>query len=95
MLLAIEDSTSLSYEHSVREELGLTSNHKKAKKRGYIVHSTMLMDAEKEKTLGLIAQDRWCRDPDSFGKRNRRTKTPYEDKESYKWEKIAMNYQGD
>ena len=45
------------------------------------------MDAEKEKTLGLIAQERWCRDADSFGKRNKRTKTSYEEKESYKWEK--------
>jgi stalled ribosome alternative rescue factor ArfA len=87
LLLAIEDTTSLSYTHSVREELGLTGNNKKAKKRGYIVHSTMLMDAEKEKTLGLIAQERWCRDVDTFGKRNKRTKTSYEEKESYKWEK--------
>lgn len=87
LLLAIEDSTSLSYEHSVREELGLTGNNKRAKKRGYIVHSTMLMDAEKEKTLGLIAQERWCRDVDSFGKRSKRTKTSYEEKESYKWER--------
>jgi hypothetical protein len=87
LLLAIEDSTSLSYEHSVREELGHTGNNKRAKKRGYIVHSTMLMDAEKEKTIGLIAQERWCRDVDSFGKRAERTKTHYEDKESYKWEK--------
>ena len=66
LLLAIEDSTSLSYEHSVREELGLTGNNSLAKKRGYIVHTTMLMDAENEKTLGLIAQKRWCRDTDSF-----------------------------
>lgn len=87
LLLAIEDSTSLSYKHSVREELGLTGNNKGAKKRGYIVHSTMLMDAEKEKTLGLIAQERWCREVDSFGKKAKRTKTHYEEKESYKWEK--------
>ena len=32
LLLAIEDSTSLSYEHSVREELGLTGNNSLAKK---------------------------------------------------------------
>ena len=87
LLLAIEDSTSLSYEHEVSNELGYTSNNAKAKKRGYMVHSTMLMDAEKEKTIGLIAQERWCRDAESFGKRNQRTKTRYEEKESYKWEK--------
>lgn len=87
LLLAIEDSTTLSYTHSACEELGFTGNNKRAKKKGYIVHSTMLIDAEKEKTLGLIAQERWCRDKDSFGKRTKRTKTHYEDKESYKWEK--------
>jgi len=90
LLLAIEDSTSLSYTHSVSEELGLTSNNKSAKKRGYIVHTTMLMDAEKEKTLGIIAQERWCRPVESFGKRNTRTKTAYEEKESYKWEKNSQ-----
>lgn len=90
LLLAIEDSTSLSYTHSVSEELGLTGNNKRAKKRGYIVHSTMLMDAEKEKTLGLITQERWCRPVESFGKRKTRTKTAYEEKESYKWEKNSQ-----
>ncbi|MBA2650715.1 MAG: IS4 family transposase [Tatlockia sp.] len=87
LLLAIEDSTSLSYTHSVGKELGLTSSNKRAKKRGYLVHSTMLMDAEKEKTVGLISQERWCRDEDSFGKKKERTKRPYEEKESFKWEK--------
>jgi hypothetical protein len=87
LLLALEDSTSLSYTHSVREELGLTGNNKRAKKRGYIVHSTMLMDAEKEKTIGLIAQERWCREAGSFGKKNERKTRAYEEKESYKWEK--------
>lgn len=90
LLRAIEDSTSLSYTHSVSAELGLTGNNKRARKRGYIVHSTMLLDAEKEKTLGLIAQERWCRPVDSFGKRNTRTKTAYEEKESYKWEKNSQ-----
>jgi hypothetical protein len=86
-LLAIEDSTSLSYSHTVSEHLGYTSNNIKAKKRGYMVHSTMLMDAKKEKTIGLIAQERWCRDASTFGKRSQRSSTPYEEKESYKWEK--------
>lgn len=87
LLLAIEDSTSLSYKHSVGKELGFTGNTKNTKKKGYIVHSTMLMDAEKEKTIGLITQERWCRDENSFGKKAERTKTHYEKKESYKWEK--------
>jgi hypothetical protein len=87
LLLAIEDTTSLSYSHEVRKELGDTSSKANAKKRGYIVHSTMLMGANEEKTIGLIAQERWCRDIAEHGKKHRRGETPYEEKESYKWEK--------
>lgn len=87
VLLAIEDTTSLSYSHEASQALGYTSNNVKAKKRGYIVHSTMLMDAAKEKTIGLIAQERWCREAANYGKKHKRTHTAYEQKESYKWEK--------
>lgn len=87
LLLAIEDSTSVSYSHAVSKKLGDTSSKANARKRGYIVHSTMLMDANKEKTIGLIAQERWCRDIATHGKRHQRRETPYEKKESYKWEK--------
>jgi hypothetical protein len=87
LLLAIEDTTSLSYSHEASKELGDTSSKANAKKRGYIVHTTMLMDAHKEKTIGLIAQERWCRDVTEHGKKHRRKNTAYEKKESYKWEK--------
>ena len=87
VLLGIEDTTSLSYKHSVSKELGYTSNSVNAKSQGYIVHSTLLMDAKEEKTLGLIAQERWCRESISYGKHNQRQKVQYEDKESYKWER--------
>jgi hypothetical protein len=87
LLLAIEDTTTLSYSHMVREELGPTSNSVDAGSRGYLVHSTMLMDAHKEKTVGLIAQERWCRDINTYGKRKNRKGAAYEEKESYKWEK--------
>lgn len=87
LLLAIEDSTMLSYTHEVSKELGHTCGKKEAKTRGYIVHSTLLMDADKEKTIGLIAQERWCRDKRSYGKKHKRKTTVYEQKESYKWEK--------
>ena len=72
LLLAIEDSTSLSYSHEVSQELGYTSNKADAKSRGYLVHTTMLLDAEKEQTIGLIAQNRWCRNKDEYGKRTSR-----------------------
>src|SRR5262245_3655745 len=34
LLLAMEDTTVVSYEHSAREELGITGTKKEAKKRG-------------------------------------------------------------
>jgi hypothetical protein len=44
--------------------------------------------------LGLIDVQCWARDPEDFGKKKRRHRTPIEEKESYKWlksfEKIAQ-----
>jgi hypothetical protein len=91
LILAIEDSTSLSYSHEVRKELGLTGRYKNAYQRGYMVHSTLLVDAEKERTLGLVAQERWCREESSYGKSRERKKTSYEDKESIKWEQNTIH----
>lgn len=87
LLLALEDSTSLVYSHSASSELGYTSNKVDAKSRGYLVHSTMLLDANTEKTIGLVAQNRWCRAKEGYGKKASRAKRPYTEKESYKWEK--------
>lgn len=87
LLLAIEDTTSLVYSHELSKQLGYTSNKVDAKQKGYQVHSTMLMDGITEKTIGLISQNRWCRERDEYGKRANRAKRLYEEKESYKWEK--------
>ncbi|HBD7399484.1 TPA: IS4 family transposase, partial [Legionella pneumophila] len=54
---------------------------------GFHVHTTLLMDAEQEKTIGLIAQERWCRDIKERGKKNHRRVRLYTEKESYKWER--------
>lgn len=45
------------------------------------------MDAEKEKTIGLIAQNRWCRPVEERGKKFHRRVRQYSEKESFKWEK--------
>ena len=88
-LLAVEDSTSLSYRHSVAEELGATNSRQEAKARGMMVHSVLLLDADSECTLGLIEQQRWCRDAATHGKKHRRKERAYEDKESAKWEQAS------
>lgn len=89
LILAIEDTTTLSYRHDVVEELGdigggggKTAGYKK----GFLVHSILLVDAYKKQTLGLIEQNFWKRDVETRGKKHERAQRPYEEKESIKWE---------
>jgi len=90
LLLAVEDTTSLSYAHSVAEQLGTIGSQAQAKHRGYWVHSVLLLDAGSERTLGLIEQRRWCRKDEEHGKKHARRQRPYEDKESYKWQQASQ-----
>jgi hypothetical protein len=88
-LLAIQDTTTLSYSHSAREDLGDLGGPKNAKARGLFVHSSLLVDAITGATVGLIDQEVWARDPKERGQRHERKKRPYEDKESFKWQQGA------
>lgn len=86
VLLAIEDTTSLAFTHNVCEQLGDLGGPKNAHSRGFIVHTSLIIDGETEETLGLIDQNRWCRDSAERGKKHQRDSRPYDEKESYKWE---------
>lgn len=88
-VLAVDDTTTLSYQHDVASQLGDTGGKKSSNKRGYWVHSSLMLDADNGVTLGLLAQHWWLRPPSSRGKTTSRRKTPYEDKESYKWQRNA------
>ena len=88
-LLAIEDTTTLSFAHSVTDELGGIGAKQDSKNRGWLVHSTMLVDAESGTALGLIDQKRWTRPGKERGKSHRRKKRRYKDKESFKWEEAS------
>lgn len=88
-LLAIEDTTSVSYRHAVAAELGVTGTDPAAKARGYLVHSVMLIDADTELTVGLVDQQRWCRDAATHGKKHQRKQRAYIDKESFKWQRSS------
>lgn len=88
-LLAVEDSTTLSYGHSVREELGATSHRTDVREQGFIVHSVLLVDGESGSTVGLIEQQRWVRDAATHGKKRARKQRAYETKESYKWQRAG------
>ena len=85
-LLALEDSTTLSYSHRVRDSLGDLGGKKSSKKRGFWVHNVLLLDAQSEQTVGLVDQSYWLREPETRGKAKQRREREYEDKESFKWE---------
>ena len=85
LLLALEDTTTLVYRHSsIREDLGHVGRGKQ--QRGMLAHSVLLFSPENKQVLGLIEQSRWSRDIKTIGKRKLHASTPYENKESYKWE---------
>ena len=89
VLLAVEDSTSLAYRHSVAAELGATGNHPQAVNQGFMVHSVMLLDGDSGATVGLIEQRRWKRVAAEFGQKHQRKRRAYEDPESFKWQRAG------
>jgi len=88
-LLAVEDTTTLSYGHGVTSELGDLGGKVESQRRGYLVHSVLLVDPKSAATVGLIAQQRWCRDRAKRGQRHRNKSRAYEDKESSKWQRAS------
>ena len=68
-LLAVEDSTTLSYAHGVVEELGDLGGKADARRRGFIVHSVLMLAADSGRTLGLLEQSRWQREVSARGTR--------------------------
>ncbi|TMV67279.1 IS4-like element IS50R family transposase, partial [Salmonella enterica subsp. enterica serovar Heidelberg] len=74
-LLAIEDTTSLSYRHQVAEELGKLGSIQD-KSRGWWVHSVLLLEATTFRTVGLLHQEWWMRPDDP---------ADADEKESGKW----------
>lgn len=89
ILLAIEDTTTLSYKHKAAEELGYTSNSPSAKSKGFNVHSILLLSEDAGRSIGLIEQSWYCRDNVSYGKSKYKNTRNYHDKESYKWEQAS------
>lgn len=88
-LLAVEDSTTLSYRHQVAEALGDVGGPEQSRTRGFLVHSVLLLEAESQRTVGLIEQERWCRESSARGQRHRRRERAYAQKESFKWQRAS------
>ena len=89
VLLALEDTTSISYAHAASADLGATGSQRDSKQRGFQVHSVLLLAAEGDRTLGLIEQRHWIREKARFGQKHARKQRMYQDKESYKWEQAS------
>lgn len=88
VLLAVEDSTTLSFRHGVAQELGDTGGKRDSQSRGVWAHSVLLLDAQSSRTLGLIEQRLWQRDG-KRGSRHHRKEREVKDKESYKWQQAS------
>lgn len=88
LLLALEDTTALSFGHSsVTDELGNIGTSQRT--YGLLAHSVLLCAPDSARMVGLIDQQRWCRAPASYGKKHQRSQRPYEEKESYKWQRAS------
>lgn len=93
LVLALQDTTGLSYKHAVCEELGevnsASSKRSSSKGRTLYAHSTLMMDAERECVLGLANQYYWFRQEKQTDKSNTLQCREREEKESYKWQRGA------
>lgn len=89
VVLALEDTTTLSFFHSVRDQLGDLGGKAQSKKRGYFVHSVLLVEPQSRQPLGLVHQQWWRRR--GRGKKHTRKQRPYSQKESFKWQKASAS----
>jgi Domain of unknown function (DUF4338)/Transposase Tn5 dimerisation domain/Transposase DNA-binding len=84
VVLAIQDTTSLNYStHPATENLGPIGSRPTGIV-GLMLHCTLAVNTEGT-PLGLLNAQCWARDPDEYGKADKRRNLPIEEKESKKW----------
>lgn len=84
VVLVAQDTTTLNYDaHPMTEGLGHIGSSTEHG-IGLMVHDTMAFNTDGT-PLGLVDVQCWARDLKDFGKKDRRHRTPIEDKESFKW----------
>lgn len=87
-LLALEDTSSLNFSHKgVNDELGHITSYQSS--RGFQAHSVLLYAPIEKQVVGLIEQTLWTRDIATKGISKEATKRPYQEKESFKWERAS------
>ena len=79
-MLALEDTTSLSYKHQVATSLGKLGKVTD-KSRGFWVQSVLMLHGQTFQTLGLAHQEWWCRPDDP---------NDADEKESGKWQASSV-----
>ncbi len=101
LILAIQDTTTLTFPHALAAELGSVGEVEGHHVGGILVHSTLMVDARSRETLGLLDQERWSRPVVPVrGKPERRKsaqdhkKRAYDEKESVKWEQATERMSG-
>lgn len=88
-VLALSDTTGMTFWHSVAEELnGINSDGDH--QRGWLVQSILAVEAKHGMPLGLLYQRWWQREKVRPGRETRRNR-PYEEKESFKWEEAISS----
>lgn len=87
-VLVVQDTTSLGYtSHRKTQGLGPLDN---ADGHGFFVHSALAVTQEGE-PLGLVHQQVWVRDEQETGKSERRRERPWQEKESFKWQRTVQS----
>ncbi|MEO7031328.1 MAG: IS4 family transposase, partial [Herbaspirillum sp.] len=84
IVLAVQDTTSLNYTaHAATAGIGPIGSTEDGP-QGLHLHSTLAVSAAGT-PLGLLNVQCWARDPNEFGKKEKRHQLPIEEKESIKW----------
>jgi len=84
IVLAVQDTTSLNYTaHAATAGIGPIGSTEDGP-QGLHLHSTLAFSAAGT-PLGLLNVQCWARDPNEFGKKEKRHQLPIEEKESIKW----------
>jgi hypothetical protein len=90
-VLVASDTTLTNFTtHKACEGLGLIGDKKS--QRGFLIHSALALTPEGV-PLGVLHQNAWVRDPDTFGTAKERRERPFEQKESYKWQEAVQGIQ--
>ena len=85
-LLAASDTTTLCYPHETAKALGDVGGPAHRGARGWLVHSSLLIDGSNQMAIGLIDQQWRVRSWKGRGRKHQRKSRPYTEKESFKWQ---------